>query len=138
MNAQQKKFCEEYVKNGLNGKRAYLSSYKSCKKESTAEVNASKLLRNTKVQEYISQLQSELRSKAIMSATERMEFLSSVVSGELKESSLDGDKEVKMGDRLKAVEIMNKMDGSNTENINVNNPYAELTTEELRKLANGK
>ena len=38
---------------GLNATRAYKVAYPSCKKDEAAAVNGSKLLRNTKVAEYI-------------------------------------------------------------------------------------
>lgn len=51
LTAKQKKFCDEYLVD-LNGTAAYLrAGYKA--RGNSAEVNASKLLRNTKVQEYI-------------------------------------------------------------------------------------
>ena len=65
---QQRKFCEEYVNNGNNGTQAYLKAYKTCKKENTAKVNASRLLTKANVIEYIEELQEELKKKAIMTA----------------------------------------------------------------------
>lgn len=49
---KQKKFVNEYLKD-LNATRAYKSAYPTCKKDETANVNGSKLLRNTKVAEYL-------------------------------------------------------------------------------------
>ncbi len=63
---QQKLFCQEYLKLGMNGTQAYLNIYKSCKKESTAMTNASRLLRNAKVQDYIQELQSKVEDKAVV------------------------------------------------------------------------
>ena len=48
---KQKRFIDEYLID-LNATRAYKSAYPSCKKEETANVNASRLLRNAKVVEY--------------------------------------------------------------------------------------
>ncbi len=45
----QKLFCQEYLKLGMNGTQAYLNVYKTCKKEETAMASASRLLRNVKV-----------------------------------------------------------------------------------------
>lgn len=53
MTDAQKRFCDEYLID-LNATRAYKVAYPSCKKDTTANVNGSKLLRNAKVQEYIS------------------------------------------------------------------------------------
>lgn len=49
---KQKIFADEYLID-LNATRAYKVAYPSCKKDETAAVNGSKLLRNTKVEEYI-------------------------------------------------------------------------------------
>ena len=46
---QQKLFCQKYLELGMNGTQAYLSVYKTCKKEETAMAGASRLLRNVKV-----------------------------------------------------------------------------------------
>ena len=54
MTKKQKLFADEYLID-LNATRAYRVAYPSVKKDETAAVNGSKLLRNTKVQEYISE-----------------------------------------------------------------------------------
>ncbi len=64
---QQKLFCQEYFKLGMNATRAYMKVYKTCKKEETAMANASRLLRNDKVQEYIKELQEKTEKKALVS-----------------------------------------------------------------------
>ena len=51
---KQKRFVDEYLID-LNATRAYKESYPSCKNEDVAAVNASRLLRNAKVEEYIEQ-----------------------------------------------------------------------------------
>ena len=63
MNERHKRFCDEYLANGLNGTQAYLSVYKSVKSDEVAAVNASKLLRNTKVIDYIKLEQEKTSSK---------------------------------------------------------------------------
>lgn len=62
MTDAQKRFCDEYLID-LNATRAYKVAYSRCKKDKTANVNGSKLLRNTKVQEYISQKQKEIEKR---------------------------------------------------------------------------
>ena len=58
MTDAQKRFCDEYLID-LNATRAYKVAYSRCKKDETANVNGSKLLRNTKAQEYISEKMKE-------------------------------------------------------------------------------
>ena len=62
MTNAQKRFCDEYLID-LNATRAYKVAYSRCKKDETASVNGSKLLRNTKVQEYISRKQKEIEKR---------------------------------------------------------------------------
>ena len=62
MTDAQKRFCDEYLID-LNATRAYKVAYSRCKKDETASVNGSKLLRNTKVQEYISKKQKEIEKR---------------------------------------------------------------------------
>lgn len=58
MTKKQKRFCDEYLID-LNGTRAYKAAYPSVKKDMTAAVNASKMLRNTKVKAYIAERMKE-------------------------------------------------------------------------------
>ena len=62
MTDAQKRFCDEYLID-LNATRAYKVAYKSCKKDETANVNGSRLLRNAKVQEYISRKQKQIEKR---------------------------------------------------------------------------
>ena len=75
---QQKLFCQEYLKLGMNGTQAYLNVYKTCKKEETAMASASRLLRNVKVKEYIEELQSMEEEKAIVSIEDIVKELSAI------------------------------------------------------------
>lgn len=61
---KQKRFCDEYLVD-LNATQAYIRAGYSVKKKITAEQNSAKLLKNTKVQEYIAE-----RQKAIQKRTE--------------------------------------------------------------------
>lgn len=181
----QKLFCQEYLKLGMNGTQAYLKVYKTCKKEETARANASRLLTNANIQEYIKELQEEVKEKAVVSiemivdeltaiaftdrtkisANVRNRILLQEEDGTKKEyfennvifretSELDertrkviaGYKKTQSGfavetyDKMKALELLGKYlgmfkDDSPTINNNIVNPYANLSEEELRKLA---
>ena len=54
MTKKQKLFADEYLIN-LNATRAYRVAYPSVKKDETAAASAARMLRNVKVQEYISE-----------------------------------------------------------------------------------
>ena len=120
LNSKQENFCNEYIKNGANGTQAYLKAYKT-KNEETATVNASRLLRNANVQQYISELQEKARDEAIMSAIERKKWLTDVVKDIQREECMlkmpDGEemvigsKNADLNTKLKAIDILNKMDG---------------------------
>ena len=62
MTKKQKIFADEYLID-LNATRAYRVAYPSIKKDEAAAVNGSKLLRNTKVQEYISERMQERQQR---------------------------------------------------------------------------
>lgn len=122
LNNQQKSFCEEYVKNGLNGTQAYLKAYNNDNlSEESARASASRLLTNVNVLSYIKQLQDEVRKANIMSAEERMEWLSGVVKDinrddvYIKDSEgqevLVGSKNADLNTKIKAIDTLNKMSG---------------------------
>lgn len=62
MTDKQKIFADEYLID-LNATRAYKVAYPSVKKDETAAVNGSKLLRNTKVADYISRRMEERQKR---------------------------------------------------------------------------
>ena len=101
--------------------------------EESARRMASKLLTIIDVQEYIKELQGKTEKKAIMSIEERMNWLTGIINS--KEC---------VSNRLKALEILNKMDGVYTQklelqgNVRLNNPLRELTTEQLVEMINNE
>lgn len=62
MTDAQKRFCDEYLID-LNATRAYKVAYPKCKKDETANAASSRMLRNVKVQEYISEKQQEIEER---------------------------------------------------------------------------
>lgn len=147
---QQERFCLEYVHNGLNGKQAYKVAYPKCKTDNAAEAGASRLLRNVKVQEYIKELQSNFKKSKVMSIEERRQWLSDVVTedvkekcykqvrdddtGEMKEVVIERVSSVK--DKQRSLEILNKMDGVGVERTKVEiEGTIELEVGDKEKLA---
>lgn len=126
LNARQKAFCEYYVACGNATEAAKKAGYS----DSYAKNRIHELLKNVGICGYIEELQQKAQTSRIMSAIERREFLTKMI---LKEDAKDTD-------RLKALDILNKMDGEYTEKVQLSgelntNPFKNLTTEELRKLA---
>ena len=128
LNTRQKAFCEFYVASGNATDAAIKAGYK----EKNARFIGSENLTKANIKEYIEELQEKAKGNRIMTAIERREFLTSMIK----------DGAVKDTDRLKALDILNKMDGEYTQKVEVNgnintNPLEGLTTEELKKLAGG-
>ena len=114
---KQRKFADEYIISG-NATESYKKAYPSVKKDSTANTNASRMLRNAKVKSYIDDRLKEIESEKTASIKEVMEYLSSVMRGEQREQTLIGmgqgfqEKtyiDVSAKDRLKAADLLNKI-----------------------------
>ena len=131
-NARHEKFAQG-IASGLSQRKAYRAAFPNANnwKDETVDSKASTLAKNEKVLARLLELAGQTTSKAVMSIQERKEWLTEVVN----------DREENMKNRLRAVDTLNKMDGAYIENIKVNgqinNPMQGLTTEELRKIANG-
>lgn len=126
MNARQKKFAELYAQSGNTVQSAIGAGYSV----NYANARAYELLENVGVAEYIRELNEKAQDERILTARERQAMLSDVARGKYATQ-----------DRLRAIDILNKMTGEYVTKIegsvsaNVNNPFEGLSTEELRKLA---
>ena len=100
MQRLQENFCVEFVRCG-NATEAYKNAGYKVRSDNTAAVCAAKLLRNAKVQSRIAELREELDSHKIMDAAERRELLTQFAR----------DEDTAKPDRLKAMDLLNKMDG---------------------------
>lgn len=125
MNERQKKFAECLLACGNRTEAARQAGYSN----SYAEHRADDLWRNVEIQEYYKQLVEKAQDERIMTARERQAVLSDIArSGEDQ-------------DRIRAIDTLNKMTGEYVTKIEgnisaeINNPFKDLTTEELRKLA---
>lgn len=92
MTEKQKKFADEYIID-LNATRAYKNAYPSVKKDASARASASQLLTNPNVRAYIDERLEELKSERVADQQEVLEFLTSVMRGEVTEPLLvlDGE-----------------------------------------------
>lgn len=91
---QQKLFVQELFKNNHNAKQAAIAAGYS---EKTAEVQASRLLRNVKVLEYREELIKEFDKKEIASIEEILKYYTRVMRREEKESIVVTVKEKQSG-----------------------------------------
>ena len=93
---QQKLFCQKYLELGMNGTQAYLNVYKNVKKESTARTNASRLLTNANIQEYINELQEKVEEKAIVSIEDIVKELTAIAFTDRTKISKMNKKKMKL------------------------------------------
>ena len=133
-NARHEKFAQELAKGVLSQRKAYRVAFPRSVnwKDETVDSKASALAKNDKVLARVKELQEEAASKAVMNATQRKEWLSSLIQNNDETTQ----------NKLKAVDLLNKMDGEYIAKVqlggNVNNPFEGLTTDELKKLVNGE
>ncbi len=100
MQRLQEKFCIEFVRCG-NATEAYKRAGYKARSDKVAGTAAARLLGNVGIQQRIVELQSEMDSHKIMDAAERRELLTQFAR----------DEETAKPDRLKAMDLLNKMDG---------------------------
>lgn len=123
---RQQQVILNYKANGGNMKKAMIDAGYS---ETYADRNSKYLLGI--IGEEIKTQQKEIKSDKIKTITEIQEWWSGVMD----------DAEEDMAQRIKCSDLLAKSQGAYVENVNVNgqinNPMQGLTTEELRKIANG-
>lgn len=128
-NARHEKFVQG-LSCGLSQRKAYREAFPNSAKwkDATVDTKACNLAKEDKILARLEELRKEASSKAVMTATERKEWLSELVKSENEETR----------DKLKAIDILNRMDGEYIEKVHVNgevnNPMAGLSTEDLKKL----
>lgn len=130
-NYRYEKFVQCLI-TGMSQRKAYREAFKTAKrwKDNTVDSRASELMKVSEVLGRYNELLEEAQDAAILTRKERMVTLSDIAR--------DAEKEA---DSIKAIDVLNKMDNlyvTKTEmsgSVEVTNPYADLTTEELRKLA---
>lgn len=102
---RQKKFAEYYAQCGNAAQSAIQAGYS----KKYANTNASKLLQNTTITEYIKQLTEDAQTARIMTACERQALLSDIAK----------DKQNELSDRIRAIDTLNKMTGEYTQKIGI-------------------
>lgn len=110
LTANQEKFVQNIVE-GMNQADAYRSAYPKQKmSDKTVWEAASRLMKNGKVVARLSELRRELAQPSIMTAQERLKWLTERIT----------DEGVDINAKLKAIDIMNKMQGEYTQKIEAN------------------
>lgn len=81
---KQKRFADYYIETG-NQLESYLKAGYAVKSNAAARVNASRLLTNANVKSYIDERLMELQGKRVADQQEILQFLTSVMRGEVVE-----------------------------------------------------
>lgn len=123
LTAKQEKFVQNIIQ-GMSQADAYRSAY-SCKNmtDNSIYVNASKLVADAKVAQRLKELREQLAKPSIMSAQERLEWLTQRID----------DEKVDINAKLKAIDIMNKMQGEYVQRVTASVTYEDS----LRELVGG-
>ena len=123
LNAKQEKFVQNLIK-GMSQREAYKDAYNAKYKDEAIDSKASALFNLDKVQVRYRELLDKVADKAIMSAKQRMKWLSDVVNGKITHTSYDGngnvyENEAYISDKLKAIDTLNKMTGEYIQKVEV-------------------
>ena len=101
LTAKQEAFVQNIIQ-GMSQADAYRSAYDTKRMSDNAIYReASLLMSNPKIAQRINELRDQLAKPSIMSAQKRLEWLTEVILS----------KDETTGDKLKAADIMNKMQG---------------------------
>ncbi|WP_369040753.1 terminase small subunit [Staphylococcus epidermidis] len=128
LTVKQQRFADEYIRTG----NAYQSAINAGYSKTYAKGNVVKLLENVSVKSYIDKRLEELKKESIAEQNEILQYLTSVMRGEMTEQTLVGQGEgyqeidnidVGAKDRIKAAELLGKRYRMWTEKIE-----AEVTT----------
>ena len=107
LTAKQEKFVQNIIQ-GMSQADAYRSAYPNQKmSDKTVWETASKLMSNPKVTARLSELRNELAKPSIMTAQERLEWLTERIA----------DDGIDINAKLKAIDIMNKMQGEYVQKV---------------------
>ena len=136
LTAKQEIFIQGIVR-GLSQRQAYKEAYNTDNmQENTIDKEACLLFNNPKISERYNELLKELQDESIMTAKERMKWLSDVVRGKIKHTSYDGngeayENEAYISDKLRAIDTLNKMSGEYTTKVEANvNTDIKVTLED--------
>ena len=158
MTDKQKIFADEYLID-LNATRAYRVAYPNVKKDETAAVNGSKMLRNTKVTKYIQERMEErqkrtevtqdrvieeLAASAFAKATDYVEIRGgrvvikdTVQLSDAQVRAISGIKEgangieIKLNDKEKALELLGRHLGMWNDKLDIKTPAIDESMKEM-------
>lgn len=133
LTAKQESFVQNIIK-GMSQADAYRSAYNTARmSDKTIYENASRLANDSKVAARITELRGQISTASIMTAQERLEYLTRVVRGEEKEIEMHivEDRAVEVPvpasikTRIDAIDKMNRMTGEYTQRVEANISYED-------------
>lgn len=122
---KQEQFCRNIIE-GMSQADAYRNAYPNIRMaDKTIQENACRLAKKDAVKARIKELRDALAKPSIMSAQERLEYLTRVINGEQGEKMVqvvDGepievDVPTSLKNKLSAIDIMNKMQGEYVQKV---------------------
>jgi CRISPR/Cas system-associated endonuclease Cas1 len=115
-NAKHEKFAQG-IAQGLSQRKAYREAFPNSQKwkDETVDSKACNLAKEDKVSARLQELREESSSKAVKSTQSRKEWLSSIID----------DMAEDMNTRLKACDMLNKMDGEYTNKVEARVTYED-------------
>ena len=125
LTAKQEKFVRNLIQ-GMSQREAYKNSYDAENMtDKTIDENACRLFNDSKIQTRYRELQRQLDKVTIMTAQQRLEYLTEVILGIQGENVIEvveGEEVVKtvptsMKNKLSAIDLMNKMQGEYVQKI---------------------
>lgn len=135
MNERQRKFVDFYIQTGNASESARLAGYSKKTDYSIGE----RLLRNVEVRAAIDSRLKELESRRVAQMQEVLEHLTSALRGELTEEVVTNSGKkftvpVSERDRLKAAEMLLKVQGAFKDKVDVKVSGADLFVQTLEKI----
>lgn len=116
LTAKQEKFVQNIIE-GMSQADAYRAAYPNQRmSDKTVWETASKLMNNPKVVTRLKELRDKIASESIMTAQERMEWLTRLVKNQDEDTT----------DKLKAIDILNRMSGEYVTKIDGSLSVAKL------------
>lgn len=141
MTPKQQKFCDEYIKTGNATQSAINAGYSKKTAKQIGQENLTKL----DIKTYINWRMETISNNTVATAEETLGILTKIVRGEHTEQVTTAEGEIieKHPDTNQVIkasaEILKRYplakDININGNISTNNPFADLTVEELRTLA---
>ena len=111
LTVKQEKFIQNIV-SGMSQRQAYKEAYNAENMtDKSIDEEACRLFNDIKISTRYKELMKELESKAIMTAVERMIWLTDVVKDKQFDTSNEGCKPADLNIKMKAIDILNKMSG---------------------------